>query len=244
MLTTAIGLNSSSYLHDDPVMGVVTGIRLSKTEQDNNTPEVRVKAADKGRAQENSFGITAKLSDKEKALLEELKKIDKDVQAHEAAHQAAAGQYFRGKSFTYRVGPDGQRYAIAGDVQVDTSSIPGNPKATIAKMDRIRRAALAPGDPSPQDAKVAAEAARAAMQAEAELNSQAIEQTIEKPNVKLPIEQKYTLPEEEKKDASAAASGEEKETQKPVSVSGGNYISSLFGSSKLMSGTKLIDKVF
>ncbi|MCU7494636.1 MAG: hypothetical protein HF314_13910 [Ignavibacteria bacterium] len=107
-------------------------------------------------------------AERDKKIIEELEKIDRQVQQHEAAHQAAAGEYFRGISFTYKVGPDGKRYAVAGEVQIDTSASSLNPKAAIAKMQRIRRAALAPSDPSPQDLAVAAQAAKAEANAKAQ----------------------------------------------------------------------------
>ncbi|EXI72179.1 MAG: SprA-related family protein [Candidatus Accumulibacter sp. SK-11] len=73
-----------------------------------------------------------------------------------------------GASFSYAIGPDGQRYAVGGEVGIDTS--PGrSPEETLDKAARIRAAALAPADPSPQDRQVAAMATRMAMQASMEL---------------------------------------------------------------------------
>ncbi|HEX2868236.1 MAG TPA: putative metalloprotease CJM1_0395 family protein [Ignavibacteriales bacterium] len=108
-------------------------------------------------------------AERDKKIIEELEKIDRQVQQHEAAHQAAAGELFRGKSFTYRVGPDGKRYAVSGEVHIDTSATSLSPKATIAKMERIRRAASAPADPSAQDMSVAAAAAKIEAEAKAQL---------------------------------------------------------------------------
>lgn len=125
---------------------------------------------------------------KEKKQVEELKKVDREVQMHEAAHQAAAGEFFRGKSFSYRVGPDGIRYAVSGDVQVDTSIIPSDPKATIRKMERIRRAALAPGDPSAQDMAVAASASKAIAAAQDEINKKPILNADGQKKIPLPFE--------------------------------------------------------
>lgn len=138
-------------------------------------------AANESQNKYDSLEISGKAAEEhDKRLLEELKRIDQEVQAHEAAHQAAAGEYFRGKHLSYRIGPDGKRYAVAGDVQIDTSIIQGNPKATIAKMRRIRSAALAPGSPSPQDSKVAADAAKAEMQAQQELQREAMQNNLER----------------------------------------------------------------
>lgn len=99
---------------------------------------------------------------------EELKSIDKEVKAHEAAHRAVAGGLVRGESYTFVTGPDGKRYAVAGEVQIDMSTVPGDPRATIQKMEQVIRAALAPANPSPQDMQVAARARAAIVQAQLE----------------------------------------------------------------------------
>ncbi len=112
------------------------------------------------------------LSDQEKREIERLRQIDRKVRAHEAAHQAAAGSLVRGKSFRYERGPDGKQYAVAGEVRIDTSPVPGNPRATIRKMQQVQRAALAPADPSPQDRSVAAQAQRQQMRARQDLMNQ------------------------------------------------------------------------
>ncbi len=99
------------------------------------------------------------LTDQEKRKLEELKRTDRDVRAHEMAHMATAGQYSRGgPTYVYERGPDGQLYAVGGEVNLDVSEVQGNPEATIRKMQQVRQAALAPRDPSPQDRHAAAEA--------------------------------------------------------------------------------------
>ncbi len=104
--------------------------------------------------------------------LEQLKQRDREVRAHELAHLAAGGQYVtRGASFTYQRGPDGRSYAVGGEVGIDTSPIPGDPQATLQKANTIQQAALAPLEPSGQDRKVAAKAARMAAQARLELAS-------------------------------------------------------------------------
>jgi len=102
--------------------------------------------------------------------IEELKKRDAEVKAHEAAHLAAAGPYANGGArYEYVVGPDGQRYAVGGEVSVDTSKVPNDPEATIRKAQTIKRAALAPANPSAQDRQVAVQADRMALEAQQEL---------------------------------------------------------------------------
>ncbi|HVP11011.1 MAG TPA: putative metalloprotease CJM1_0395 family protein [Phycisphaerae bacterium] len=109
------------------------------------------------------------LTPEQKAQTEKLKRRDTEVRQHEAAHAAAAGPYARGgPHFEYQTGPDGHAYAVGGEVNIDTSPIPDDPAATVAKMETVRAAALAPADPSAQDEKVAAEATARIQQAQAE----------------------------------------------------------------------------
>ena len=117
-----------------------------------------------------------KLSNEDLKQLQELKSRDREVRAHEAAHMAAAGGLVRGAaSFTYQQGPDGQRYAVGGEVSIDTSGVHGDPEATLQKALTIQAAAMAPAQPSSQDLAVAAAAAQMAAQARAELLAQRLE---------------------------------------------------------------------
>lgn len=120
------------------------------------------------------------LSPDGKRALQELKAIDQKVRSHEAAHQAAGAGLVRGASFSYRKGPDGQLYAVGGEVILDTGAVPGNPRATLAKMQQVQAAALAPADPSPQDRAVAAQAAATAQQARTELARTTMQMPAEK----------------------------------------------------------------
>ena len=102
----------------------------------------------------------------------ELKARDREVRAHEAAHQAVGGQYAGSISYVYERGADGAQYAVGGEVSISTSPVGGDPQATIDKMRVVRAAALAPAEPSPQDRAVAAEAMQLMLQAQAELSSE------------------------------------------------------------------------
>lgn len=103
------------------------------------------------------------------AQLLELKKRDKEVRQHEMAHIAAGGFYVKGgATYQYKIGPDGRRYVVGGEVSIDTSKEP-DPERTIRKMHIVERAALAPINPSPQDRAVAAKAAMQAAKAQTEL---------------------------------------------------------------------------
>lgn len=108
------------------------------------------------------------LTPEQQQQVEKLKQVDASVRQHEAAHQAAGGSFAGGASFTYTRGPDGKNYATAGEVPIDISR-ESEPAATIAKMDQVKAAALAPADPSSQDARVAAQADALKIQAQQEL---------------------------------------------------------------------------
>nr|WP_245000418.1 putative metalloprotease CJM1_0395 family protein [Marinobacter daepoensis] len=109
------------------------------------------------------------LTDDDLKQLAELKARDREVRAHEAAHQAVGGQYAGAMSFTYQRGPDGAQYAVGGEVPIDVSPVAGDPQATIEKMRVVRAAAMAPAQPSGQDRAVAAQAMQVMLQAQAEL---------------------------------------------------------------------------
>ncbi|MHA2279299.1 MAG: putative metalloprotease CJM1_0395 family protein [Promethearchaeota archaeon] len=96
-----------------------------------------------------------------KQLIRDYHRVDQEVKRHERAHKRAAGPFAEGgPTYEYEQGPDGRRYAVGGEVLVDITPVPGDPVATIAKMQRVQRAALAPRHPSEEDVAVAATAAR------------------------------------------------------------------------------------
>ncbi len=98
---------------------------------------------------------TVELSPAAKRQIAELKRIDAEVRAHEQAHiNAGRGVVTSGPTYTYTYGPDGKRYAIGGEVGIDTSP-EAEPRANIDKGQRIQDAALAPAEPSSQDYRVA-----------------------------------------------------------------------------------------
>jgi len=109
------------------------------------------------------------LTDDERAVVAELRQTDRAVRSHEQAHLAAAGGLARGVSFTYVTGPDGQQYAVGGEVSIDSSPISGDPESTIQKAQQIRAAANAPANPSGQDRAVASQASAMEQAARQEL---------------------------------------------------------------------------
>ncbi|MEZ5758801.1 MAG: putative metalloprotease CJM1_0395 family protein [Emcibacteraceae bacterium] len=124
-----------------------------------------------------NIGKSSELNEEGQAEVERLKKVDQEVRAHEAAHKNAGGQFAGSASFSYSVGPDGKRYAVGGEVSIDVAPIEGDPEATVAKLDVVIAAALAPAKPSAQDRKVAAAAVAARNKARAELLDKKREET-------------------------------------------------------------------
>lgn len=108
-------------------------------------------------------------SDVELALISDLKIRHDEVNTHEQAHAAVGGQYASSPSYSYQTGPDGVKYAVSGEVSIDTSPIEGDPEATLKKAQQVKAAALAPAQPSSQDIKVAAEADQMATQARSDI---------------------------------------------------------------------------
>jgi len=113
------------------------------------------------------------LSSEEQNAVRDLQKVDRQVKSHEQSHASVGGSLITsGPSYNYVTGPDGVKYAVGGEVKIDSSPIPGNPEATISKMQQVIRAALAPSDPSSQDRAVASQARAAESSARAELSNQ------------------------------------------------------------------------
>jgi len=111
------------------------------------------------------------------SIVRQLQSRDTTVRAHEAAHIAAGGGFITGgPSYSYQKGPDGRNYAVGGEVGIDSSPIPHDPRATIAKMEIVKAAALAPEQPSAADQAVAAAATQIQAQARIELYRQSQQQ--------------------------------------------------------------------
>lgn len=88
----------------------------------------------------------------------ELEEQDEEVKAKQAKQLSAVGQYATGVSYEYEVGPDGEIYAVDGHVSVDTSSIEGNPEATLLKARALQAAMMSGGELSSEEAAILQEA--------------------------------------------------------------------------------------
>jgi len=165
-------INAVSGLQND-YFSVATGVK--KNENTGSGESERSEEEEKGYKLSlsdeawKSFGKKEDLSEEDERKVEELKKIDRKVHAHEQAHLSAAGGYARGgANYDYVTGPDGNRYANSGHVNIDTSK-EKTPEATLRKANIVQKAALAPADPSPADKEIAANAAKMATEAQEEI---------------------------------------------------------------------------
>ncbi len=165
--TTPGATPASTPLTPDPNVtrdGNTAARAITATERSDNP--INDRARQRGDTQTSTGD---ELSQSEQQALAKLQARDRAVRAHEQAHLAAAGALARsGANFTFQQGPDGKRYAIGGEVSIDTTEVSGDPEATIRKAQRVRAAALAPVSPSATDRAVAAEASRSEATARAE----------------------------------------------------------------------------
>ncbi len=158
------GIKNSSH-HDSEVSNAVSDAGSNTKANRSSSPE-----SSNTRKKQQSNVYDSQLTRAELQLVTELKKVDSEVRRHEMAHVAAGGSLITsGANFTYKRGPDGQNYAVTGEVSIDTSAIPGDPQATLQKMKKVKNAALAPAHPSAQDLKVASQATSMASKALSEL---------------------------------------------------------------------------
>ena len=150
--------------------GTEPGLPGSDAESDK-TPAVGKDKVDgkSAKARKTAVGGQRELDEEQKVQVERLATRDREVRAHEQAHQTAAGAHGGAVSLSFATGPDGQRYAVSGEVPVDLSPVSGDPGATVRKMTQIRQAALAPADPSGADHAAAAKASEIQAAAQSDL---------------------------------------------------------------------------
>lgn len=145
------------------------GSAASSEKTDSASPDAAKSANSAEKKPAAAKAASGELSAAELRDITALKNTDSKVRSHEAAHMAAAGGLSHsGASYEYTTGPDGKRYAVGGEVSIDTSA-GRTPEETLRRAEQIRSAALAPADPSGQDLQVAAQAAQMAMRARAEI---------------------------------------------------------------------------
>lgn len=163
---------SSQQSADDLISLSAEGKKLSQEQIEQSDPSRREESGTT--PPDNTENANQKsLSMEDLRHVSELQQRDSEVRSHEQAHLSAAGQYAAGgASFSYTTGPNGKRYATGGKVPIDISK-EKTPEATIQKMRTVRRAALAPANPSGADRSIAAQASSKETQAMKEILEQA-----------------------------------------------------------------------
>jgi hypothetical protein len=99
----------------------------------------------------------------------QLRATERKVKAHETAHKLAGGDLTGQVLYKYTKGPDGKLYVTGGEVSIKVKE-GKNPEETIEIARRIKKAALAPSNPSIQDRVVASKASILEMKARIELS--------------------------------------------------------------------------
>ena len=154
-----IGSNYTIALNDEEVLVV---------EEDKERKDAIFAKTQTDKEEKTSNESNKELSPDEERLVRDLQSRDSEVRAHEAAHQGAGGGMTGAASYTYQQGPDGKMYAIGGEVSITMKS-GSTPEETIANARQIVAAAMAAGNPSPQDYAVASSARVMEMKAQQQL---------------------------------------------------------------------------
>lgn len=175
----SLGTDGKRYITGASVTMKGTEEQLSRVSGGVTTEDLQTKQQETHESQksEDSQNIIKSEAEKrkdrkddseEQAQIRELEQTQREVIAHEAAHQAAAGEFGGGVSYTYTEGPDGKRYITGGEVPIKMKT-GSTPEETIRNMEQVQRAAHAPSDPSGQDMRVASKAAALEAKARAQV---------------------------------------------------------------------------
>ncbi len=160
------GLNQAGlvrFMHDSG--------RLSNVREELNNPHYKVIEA-------NTAGNNESLTIKEKLEVKEMEHRERGIRRHEQEHLMAARDMGIGSpSFQYKRGPDGKKYAVHGEVNIDASLVGSEPAETIDKALKMQRSALAPSDPSAKDMDVAARARSIEAKAHRKLSREEVQES-------------------------------------------------------------------
>jgi hypothetical protein len=161
---------SKSTSNSDPGHALIQTGKNAKNNESKQEKNSEDKSKHRSKKSESSSAKSTKeLTDSEKREVSRLKKRDAEVRTHEQAHLSAAGSLAAGgASFEYEKGPDGNKYAVGGEVPLATGT-GSTPEEKLRNAERVYRAALAPANPSSQDRAIASQASSDAMKARAEI---------------------------------------------------------------------------
>jgi hypothetical protein len=167
----AVGLESPDS-KDQTLPPVEESTNADKTRNQFDGKKAEAVPSDAERNNGRQSGApAAELSEEEIKSVRELSVTDRQVRAHEAAHAAVGGSLAGAPSFRFITGPDGQQYAVGGEVPI-TLQQSSDPNVTVQNAQQVRAAALAPADPSGQDLQVAAAASQVIANAQLQIAAQ------------------------------------------------------------------------
>ncbi|PKH32522.1 putative metalloprotease CJM1_0395 family protein [Shewanella sp. ALD9] len=194
--TPAATSNGEAVNAQQPVVNMFTqpsdtsAVATNSTDQNSSVddPSVNAESQTSNRQAETAAQQVEQQVKEKKQQIEqaEIKQIDQlaqrdtEVKTHEQAHAAVGGSLAQSPSYQYEKGPDGRRYAVDGEVNIDVSTVDGDAQATLSKMQKVYAAAMAPVQPSMADIRVAAQALQNMNEAKKELitsNSDALSST-------------------------------------------------------------------
>ncbi len=135
--------------------------------------EPETQSRQKPRSEPQPTEAETHLSEEDQRVVNELRRTDQQVRAHEQAHAAAGGINVR---YAYQTGPDGRSYAVSGTTDIAVSAPPSDANGKLAQARKLRTAALAPMDPSARDLAVVARAARLEIEARSEMANAALKE--------------------------------------------------------------------
>jgi len=164
---------SSNPTYDLPANQVKEEVEQSQQKDGQSQDQEQEQEKQQQGEQERSGDDSERYTEQEIQQIDQLKQRDREVVAHEQAHAGVGGKYAGAPSYSYDRGPDGAKYAVSGEVSIDTAKVPNDPHATLVKAQQIKRAALAPAQPSSQDRSVAVKAEKMAVQARQEIMAEA-----------------------------------------------------------------------
>jgi len=153
----------------------ITASRGDRAEERRHSSRNRAVAREK--SEDTAIHRRLAASAARERALGKLRGADTKVKTHEKRHLAVLGGLAAsGIQYSYITGPNGQRFAVGGSIAVDLEPVHGNPRATIDKAQRIHLAAIAVGDSSAADLRVAAKAYRMEQEARDELREERMEE--------------------------------------------------------------------
>lgn len=168
------GTSSNDEINDEAIISdeAMALYNKDKTEETTTLPGEK-----KSQSDNLPKSSEKQLTPEQQQEIAKLKAADAEVKTHEQAHiAAAAGLRTSAPSYQYETGPDGKKYAVAGEVSISFSKT-GDPQKDIVMAETLKSAALAPANPSGQDMAVAKQAEEMIQQDKNEIQEQNQQQT-------------------------------------------------------------------